>query len=260
MHSTSLLAPDSGRLAGADASSGIVFNHKSPLREIEFVTRKITDGVARIKLARQRTLALGNLDAKRDWGHAQDYVKAMWLMLQQGSPDDYVIATGRTELVSWFLRTCFRSRWSKNGRLRDSGPALFSPSRGGGAGRRSGQGKKETGLGGRNDARTACQRGRAPAISPYGGPISSVSTASMPITAAGEKKTLTLSPGYFTPASAGRTGYLRPVIHLWHPEAERSQLARNEDKLADVLAGNRVRALRGLSSLQGPSKTAARAT
>ena len=158
------------------------------------------------------------------------------------------------------LRTCFRSCWSKNGRLRDSGPALFSPSRGGGAGRRSGQGKKETGLGGRNDARTACQRGRAPAISPYGGPISSLSTASMPITAAGEKKTPISSPGFFTQASAGRTGYLRPVIHLWHPEAERSQLARNEDKLADVLAGNRVRALRGLSSLQGPSKTAARAT
>ena len=72
------------------------------------------------------------------------------------------------------LRTCFRLRWSKNGRLRDSVPALVSPSRGGGASRRSGQGKKETGLGGRNDARTACQRGRAPAISPYGRPISIV--------------------------------------------------------------------------------------
>ena len=71
MHSTSLLAPDSGQLAGADASSGIVFNHESPLRGIEFVTRKIPDGVARIKLARQKTLALGNLDAKRDWGHGK---------------------------------------------------------------------------------------------------------------------------------------------------------------------------------------------
>ena len=107
MHSTSLLAPDSGRLAGADASSGIVFNHESPLRGIEFVTRKITDGVARIKLDRQRTLALGNLDAKRDWGHAQDYVKAMWLMLQQESPDDYVIATGRTESVRDFCALAF---------------------------------------------------------------------------------------------------------------------------------------------------------
>ena len=76
----------------------------------------------------------------------------------------------------------------------------------------------------------------------------------------GKRRTPISSPGFFTQASAGRTGYLRPVIHLWHPEAERSQLARNEDKLADVLAGNRVRALRGLSSLQGPSKTAARAT
>ena len=90
--------------------AGLFLIMNRPCAEIEFVTRKITDGVARIKLARQRTLALGNLDAKRDWGHAQDYVKAMWLMLQQGSPDDYVIATGRTESVSWFLRTCFRSR------------------------------------------------------------------------------------------------------------------------------------------------------
>jgi GDPmannose 4,6-dehydratase len=92
---------------GIWASSGILFNHESPLRGVEFVTRKITDGVARIKLGRQKTLALGNLDAKRDWGHARDYVKAMWLMLQQESPDDYVVATGRTESVRNFCTLAF---------------------------------------------------------------------------------------------------------------------------------------------------------
>ena len=93
---------------GIHASSGILFNHESPLRGIEFVTRKITDGVARIKLGLQRTLALGNLDARRDWGHARDYVKAMWLMLQQDTPDDYVVATGRTTSVRDFCTLAFR--------------------------------------------------------------------------------------------------------------------------------------------------------
>jgi GDPmannose 4,6-dehydratase len=92
---------------GIHASSGILFNHESPLRGIEFVTRKITDGVARIKLGLQKTLALGNLDAKRDWGHARDYVKAMWLMLQQDTPDDYVVATGRTTSVRDFCTLAF---------------------------------------------------------------------------------------------------------------------------------------------------------
>jgi GDPmannose 4,6-dehydratase len=92
---------------GLHASSGILFNHESPLRGIEFVTRKITDGVARIKLGLQKTLALGNLDAKRDWGHARDYVEAMWLMLQQQTPDDYVIATGRTVSVREFCALAF---------------------------------------------------------------------------------------------------------------------------------------------------------
>lgn len=92
---------------GLHASSGILFNHESPLRGIEFVTRKITDGVARIKLGKAKELALGNLDAKRDWGHARDYVKAMWLMLQQDVPDDYVVATGRTETVREFCRLAF---------------------------------------------------------------------------------------------------------------------------------------------------------
>ncbi|WP_285258711.1 GDP-mannose 4,6-dehydratase [Halopseudomonas bauzanensis] len=81
------------------ASSGILFNHESPLRGIEFVTRKVTDAVARIKLGKQRELRLGNIDAKRDWGFAGDYVEAMWLMLQQGQPDDYVVATGQTATV-----------------------------------------------------------------------------------------------------------------------------------------------------------------
>ncbi|MBK5960525.1 GDP-mannose 4,6-dehydratase [Rhodoplanes elegans] len=92
---------------GLHASSGILFNHESPLRGIEFVTRKITDGVARIKLGLQTQLALGNLDAKRDWGHARDYVKAMWLMLQQDTPGDYVVATGRTASVRDFCRLAF---------------------------------------------------------------------------------------------------------------------------------------------------------
>jgi len=76
------------------AVSGILFNHESPRRGLEFVTRKVTDGVAKIKLGQAKTLALGNLDACRDWGFAGDYVRAMWLMLQQSTPDDYVVATG----------------------------------------------------------------------------------------------------------------------------------------------------------------------
>jgi len=92
---------------GLHISSGILFNHESPLRGIEFVTRKITDGVARIKLGKASTLKLGNLDAKRDWGHAKDYVRAMWLMLQQEEPDDYVIATGKATSVREFCELAF---------------------------------------------------------------------------------------------------------------------------------------------------------
>ena len=87
--------------------SGILFNHESPLRGLEFVTRKVTDGVARIKLGLLDKLTMGNLDAKRDWGHAKDYVRAMWLMLQQDEPDDYVIATGRTTSVRDMVRIAF---------------------------------------------------------------------------------------------------------------------------------------------------------
>jgi GDPmannose 4,6-dehydratase len=89
------------------ASSGILFNHESPLRGMEFVTRKVTDAVARIKLGRQKTLALGNIDAQRDWGFAGDYVEAMWAMLQQPEPDNYVIATGTTTSVREMCRIAF---------------------------------------------------------------------------------------------------------------------------------------------------------
>jgi GDPmannose 4,6-dehydratase len=92
---------------GLHASSGILFNHESPLRGIEFVTRKVTDGVARIKLGLARELALGNLEAKRDWGHARDYVRAMHLMLQQDEPGDYVIASGTTTSIREFCRLAF---------------------------------------------------------------------------------------------------------------------------------------------------------
>ena len=92
---------------GLHASSGILFNHESPLRGIEFVTRKVTDGVARIKLGLAKVLELGNLDASRDWGHAKDYVRAMWLMLQQDKPDDYVVASGRTTSVRDMCRIAF---------------------------------------------------------------------------------------------------------------------------------------------------------
>lgn len=92
---------------GFHASSGILFNHESPLRGIEFVTRKVTDGVARIKLGLATELRLGNIDAKRDWGHARDYVRAMWMMLQQDKGDDYVVATGRTVTVRDMCRIAF---------------------------------------------------------------------------------------------------------------------------------------------------------
>ncbi|NCN06465.1 MAG: GDP-mannose 4,6-dehydratase [Candidatus Pacebacteria bacterium] len=86
------------------ACSGILFNHESPRRGLEFVTRKIANGVARVKLGKQSHVELGNLESKRDWGFAKDYVEAMWLMLQQESPDDYVIATGETHAVQEFLQ------------------------------------------------------------------------------------------------------------------------------------------------------------
>jgi len=92
---------------GIHGNSGILFNHESPRRGLEFVTRKITDGAVRIKLGRADKLALGNLDAKRDWGYAGDYVRAMWLMLQQDKPGDYVIASGRDHSVRQFVEAAF---------------------------------------------------------------------------------------------------------------------------------------------------------
>ena len=102
---------------GMFACSGILFNHESEKRGIEFVTRKISDGVARIKLGLADHISLGNLDAKRDWGYSPDYVEAMWLMLQQDTPDDYVIATGNTYSINEFLNIAFNhigiSDWAK---------------------------------------------------------------------------------------------------------------------------------------------------
>jgi GDPmannose 4,6-dehydratase len=92
---------------GLHASSGILFNHESPRRGLEFVTRKVTHGVARIKAGIDEKLALGNLDAQRDWGFAADYVRAMWLMLQQDRPDDYVVATGETHSVKELVELSF---------------------------------------------------------------------------------------------------------------------------------------------------------
>ncbi|MEO6967145.1 MAG: GDP-mannose 4,6-dehydratase [Rhodanobacteraceae bacterium] len=106
---------------GIFGASGILFNHESPLRGREFVTRKITDAVARIKLGKLDTLELGNLDAKRDWGYAKEYVEGMWRMLQADEPDTYVLATGRTETVRDFVRMAFKAagttiEWSGNGK------------------------------------------------------------------------------------------------------------------------------------------------
>jgi GDPmannose 4,6-dehydratase len=105
---------------GMHASNGILFNHESPLRGETFVTRKITRAVSAIKLGFQDKLYLGNLDAKRDWGHAREYVRGMWLMLQQDEPDDYVLATGETTLVRDFVSHAFQEtgttlRWEGSG-------------------------------------------------------------------------------------------------------------------------------------------------
>lgn len=112
---------------GMHASSGILFNHESPLRGLEFVTRKVSDGVARIKLGLARELRLGNIDAKRDWGHAKDYVKAMWMMLQQETPGDYVIATGRTASVRDMCRIAFDYAGLDMRRHVVIDPALYRP-------------------------------------------------------------------------------------------------------------------------------------
>ncbi len=109
------------------ASSGILFNHESPRRGYEFVTRKITSGVARILAGKAAALPLGNLEAKRDWGHAREYVEAMWLMLQQAEPDDYVVATGETHSVREFVELAFSHVGLDYREYVKSDPDLFRP-------------------------------------------------------------------------------------------------------------------------------------
>jgi GDPmannose 4,6-dehydratase len=112
---------------GLFACSGILFNHESPRRGLEFVTRKVTDGVARIKLGLAEDLALGNLDARRDWGFAGDYVDAMWRMLQQDEPDDYVIATGVTNTVERLVELAFEHAGLERDAHVRTDPALIRP-------------------------------------------------------------------------------------------------------------------------------------
>jgi GDPmannose 4,6-dehydratase len=112
---------------GVNTSAGIMFNHEGPRRGVEFVSRKITDGVARIATGLQKDLSLGNLDAKRDWGYAGDYVRAMWMMLQQDQPGDYVIATGQAHTVRDFADRAFARaglKWHDHVRV---DPALYRP-------------------------------------------------------------------------------------------------------------------------------------
>ena len=152
---------------GLHASSGILFNHEVPLRGIEFVTRKVTDGVARIKLGLAKELRLGNIDAKRDWGHARDYVRAMWLMLQQDKPDDYVVATGRTTTVRDMCRIAFEHVGLD---IDDTchRPRPVPPGRGRRAAGQPGQGQGQARLGGDDHARGDDPRdGRGRPEAPY---------------------------------------------------------------------------------------------
>jgi GDPmannose 4,6-dehydratase len=112
---------------GLHASNGILFNHESPRRGFEFVTRKITAGVARIMAGRSKQIQLGNLEARRDWGHAREYVQAMWLMLQQPEPDDYVVATGETHSVQEFAELAFSQAGLDYRDYISSDPTLFRP-------------------------------------------------------------------------------------------------------------------------------------
>ena len=133
---------------GLYACSGILFNHEGPRRGHEFVTRKVTHAAARIKLGLQHELVMGTLDTKRDWGYAGDYVRAMWLMLQQDEPDDYVIATGETHSVRELVELAFAEAglddWPS---LRAPGPEVLPPGRGRPAHRRRQQGPRAPRLG-----------------------------------------------------------------------------------------------------------------
>ena len=132
---------------GLYAVSGILFNHESPRRGLEFVTRKISDGVARIKLGLADELRLGNLDAERDWGFAGDYVEAMWLMLQQDEPDDYVVATGETHSVREFCELAFAHAGLEAETLRQDRSGVPASGRGRSAGRRCVKGTRAARLG-----------------------------------------------------------------------------------------------------------------
>ena len=129
------------------ASSGILFNHEGPRRGLEFVTRKVTNSVARIKLGLQEVITMGNIDSSRDWGYAGDYVEAMWMMLQQDEPDDYVIATGETHTIRELLDVVVQARRHRRlGAVRQAGPALLPPGRGRPAHRRRVEGAREARL------------------------------------------------------------------------------------------------------------------
>ena len=123
------------------AVSGILFNHESPRRGLEFVTRKVTDGVARIKLGLADALHLGNLDAQRDWGFAGDYVRAMWMMLQQDKADDYVIATGQSHSVRELVDVAFAPRRPRSRQVRQAGSEVPAPGGGRSPDRRRRQGE-----------------------------------------------------------------------------------------------------------------------
>src|SRR5206468_3195481 len=112
---------------GMFCCSGILFNHESERRGLEFVTRKVSDGAARMKLGLARELRVGNLDARRDWGHAADYVRAMWLMLQQPQPDDYVVASGETHSVLQFCELAFQELGLDYRDYVEVDPAFYRP-------------------------------------------------------------------------------------------------------------------------------------
>ena len=155
---------------GLFACSGILFNHEGPRRGIEFVTRKVTNAVARIKLGLQHELVMGTLDTKRDWGYAGDYVRAMWLMLQQDEPDDYVVATGRDAHGGGVRRAGVRrGRHRRLAALRAPGPEVLPAGRGRPADRRRHQGPHQARLGARGrlpDARQDDGRPRPRAPKP----------------------------------------------------------------------------------------------
>ena len=140
------------------ASSGILFNHESPRRGIEFVTRKVTHGVARIKAGLDSELRLGNLDAQRDWGYAADYVRAMWLMLQRETPDDFVIATGKTHSVRELCEVAFHCAGLDYEEFVVVDPAFHAPRRGRPLGGRLHQGEERSRTGSPRPTSTVSSR------------------------------------------------------------------------------------------------------